>query len=611
LRRTLQKNLNRVLCLVLVLLMVLLPAIVGLPDTAMAAGPQVGLIQVTKTPINIRSNAGTNYSIVGTLSNSRLVYVLSSKKGTDGRTWYNIALSAEGEAYGWISSVYLGCITTVKKDAEFDAYLEKQGFPRSYWDNLRVLHSIYPNWKFEAVHTGLKWADAVDAEDGKKNNNYVAPNFLSEYGSKYVDTTDVNSQGNQISHDGGWYKASKDIIAYYMDPRNWLDDEHIFQFEKLEGVDDVYTEKIIASGASGTFMDGSYSNSTSIGIKQYKNGTFTYKVDGEKKETTFAKAIFELSKTHNINPFHVLSRIRVEMGTEGTSNLAWGAVSGYENCFNFCNIGAYAHSGRGAQTNGAIFAQGKGWTDPYKALDGGIKFLRDKYIGVGQNTIYTQKFDVVTETPYDHQYMTNVMAPAQESLSTSQMLEKAIGKDYNQMGFVFAIPVYLDMPENACENPASSQFVPSSNLTTDSVIASETYEINLSSITGIPEETKKEALLEGIDVVLEGGTMHLFDKDGNEKEEATTVGTGDRLQIWDVDGEFFKEYAIIIYGDVDGNGKIALRDLLNLQKHLLKTDELTDSYLDAADVSRDNKVSVLDLLNIQKHLLGTQKITQQ
>ena len=74
------------------------------------------------------------------------------------------------------------------------------------------------------------------------------------------------------------------------------------------------------------------------------------------------------------------------------------------------------------------------------------------------------------------------------------------------------------MPENAVENPVSSQYVPSSNLVTDSIIASETYLISGDGIiTGVAEGTEVSTLTGGIKVVMEGGVMHLFDASGNEK----------------------------------------------------------------------------------------------
>ena len=43
-------------------------------------------------------------------------------------------------------------------DADFEAYLNAQGFPESYKPYLRSLHAQYPNWKFRAAKTGLSWS---------------------------------------------------------------------------------------------------------------------------------------------------------------------------------------------------------------------------------------------------------------------------------------------------------------------------------------------------------------------------------------------------------------------------------------------------------------------
>ena len=47
---------------------------------------------------------------------------------------------------------------------DFEAYLTEQGFPESYKTELRKLHDSYPNWIFEAQHTGLEWVEVVSAE---------------------------------------------------------------------------------------------------------------------------------------------------------------------------------------------------------------------------------------------------------------------------------------------------------------------------------------------------------------------------------------------------------------------------------------------------------------
>ena len=101
------------------------------------------------------------------------------------------------------------------------------------------------------------------------------------------------------------------------------------------------------------------------------------------------------AKYAQVSPYHLASRLRQEMGVDG-SQLAFGTYPGYAGYFNFFNIGAYAHDGRPARENGAIYAKQSGsylrpWTNPYKAILGGADFLGSGYIRKVQNTLYLQK----------------------------------------------------------------------------------------------------------------------------------------------------------------------------------------------------------------------------
>ena len=78
----------------------------------------------------------------------------------------------------------------------------------------------------------------------------------------------------------------------------------------------------------------------------------------------------------------------------------------------------------------------------------------------------------------------------------------------------------------------------------------------------------------------------------------------------DADAKLYRKYTLVLYGDVNGDGKISLVDLLRVQKHLLNTSRLSGAYKTAADVSKDGSLTILDLLRVQKHLLGTTKIKQ-
>ena len=87
-------------------------------------------------------------------------------------------------------------------------------------------------------------------------------------------------------------------------------------------------------------------------------------------------------------------------------------------------------------------------------------------------------------------------------------------------------------------------------------------------------------------------------------------------------GEVIKEYPIVIYGDVNGDGKITGRDMLYVQRHLLDLAPLTGPYAEAADLNWSDRVeneegakastiSARDMLYLQRHLLDMQKISQK
>ncbi|MFQ7394938.1 MAG: hypothetical protein ACLRMX_07335, partial [Lachnospira eligens] len=66
--------------------------------------------------------------------------------------------------------IYGGYITVDKRsdyepDADFEEYLDSQGFPDSYKDGLRQLHAQYPNWVFVADHNGKDWSDVLENQN--------------------------------------------------------------------------------------------------------------------------------------------------------------------------------------------------------------------------------------------------------------------------------------------------------------------------------------------------------------------------------------------------------------------------------------------------------------
>ena len=139
----------------------------------------------------------------------------------------------------------------------FESYLTEQGFPESYKIELRRLHEVYPNWIFEAQHTGLEWAEALQAESiiGK---NLVPASSISSWKSTDDQAYDWDTGEWAEFDSGGWVAASPEIIGYYMDPRNFLGEDSVFQFLKQSYDPQTETKEGIENMTADSFLAGTY-----------------------------------------------------------------------------------------------------------------------------------------------------------------------------------------------------------------------------------------------------------------------------------------------------------------------------------------------------------------
>lgn len=380
-----------------------------------------------------------NGNIVAQLDTGYPIEILEEVKADDGYTWYKIKFSKnDKEREGYVRSDLVSIVTSNYNTETSDEDFEKQiaDFPSDYKAQLRALHAKYPKWKFEMVNTGLEWNDVVSKES-TVGKNLVAKTSIASWKSTAPQAYNWSSNTWYGFDGGSWAAASTELIQYYLDPRNFLDDSGIFQFETLEFKDYQNTDGV-KNTLSGTFMSGDYNDT-----------------DGSTR--SYADTFYEAGKATGVNPYHLASKAIQEQGVYGKSQSIAGNVSGLENLFNYFNIGAYAANGRTATINGLYYAAGsdeaylRPWNTRYKSIVGSAKYIADKYISVGQNTLYFQKFNVVNSKNgiYSHQYMSNVVAASYESAR--------IRKAYPDLNteLVFRIPVYKNMPGAKCTKPTS------------------------------------------------------------------------------------------------------------------------------------------------------------
>lgn len=213
---------------------------------------------IIASSLNVRSGPGTGNVSIARLANGTAVTVIGEDTASDGVLWYKIRFTGSGGAQttGYVSSHYVKLASqNIVSDSNFEAYMNQQGFPESYKQGLRELHSKYPKWKFTALQTGLDWNTAV-TEESKVTRNLVARSSISSWKSTEDGAYDW-ATGTWPGFDGSsWVAASRDIISYYMDPRNFLNETYIYQFMNQSYDPSIHTREGLVTMVEGTFLSG-------------------------------------------------------------------------------------------------------------------------------------------------------------------------------------------------------------------------------------------------------------------------------------------------------------------------------------------------------------------
>ena len=311
----------------------------------------------------------------------------------------------------------------------------------------------HPNWTFTILYTGLDWDTVIRNETTAAHGRNLVQNKSGEWVCSVC--------GDKPYDNGSWRCASTATVSYYMDPRNSLYEDYIFQFENLKWVDGKYT----LDGIKQIISDCKYLSGDKI----------TYTNTNGKKATinkSYAQVIMDAAKAAGISPYHLASRIRHEQGPgNNASATATGTYSGYKGYYNFLNVNASGSGSSAIIRNALEYAKKQGWNNPQKSIEGGAKFLAKEYIQYGQNTLYLQKFDVDDSDGdlYWHQYQQNVSAAKTESTSIMKTYQE-IDSDLD-MPFNFVIPVFEDMPSTKCAMPGTQSIVTQNIQITDSSVA--------------------------------------------------------------------------------------------------------------------------------------------
>lgn len=427
--------------------------------------------------------------------------------------------------------------TTALSDSEFEAAMTAAGFPESYKPYLRELHSKHPYWTFEANLLPMTWDEAV-ANESKVGVNLI-PNSKNAAWKSTAEGAYDPLTDKYIPYDGStWVTASEQAVKYYMDPRNWLTEDYVYQFELLSYKAGLQTISGVQAILAGTAMDGtSYSYTDDMGTTVTR---------------TYADTFMDAAAYSGVSPYHLATRSKQEvLGGSGFTSSVSGTVSGYEGLYNFYNIGAYGSTtAGGAVAHGLTYASVGNvnkvyydgtplnrrilipWTNQYRAILGGAAYIGYEYIDRGQNTVYLQKFNMTAKSTYGHQYMTNIEVGRGESVKT-----KTAYSSLGEQPLVFSIPVYKDMPTTAAAMPGTGGASETkdfnnylSSLTVSNYTLTPTFSPEVTEYTVVPAENDVSVTVSATAVsgksVVEGTGEHVLVRGVNTIQVIVTAENG-------------------------------------------------------------------------------------
>lgn len=256
-------------------------------------------------------------------------------------------------------------------------------------DNLDIIGE-YTGWYRVVTDKGMQgWVSNayVDILDGKTPVNYVVDESALTLDRVYdiqknyaKNMVNAKLSKGEVNRGSGYIKATDEDIRYYTNPENFMNEEGINQFLRL----DKYTSGVTADELNSIL------NNLPGGSKNvfYNSG----------------EHFIESAKKYNLDVSYLVAHALWETG-RGTSTLAKGQMVNGVKVYNFWGIGAFDGT---ANLSGKEAAYHNGWTSVASTIDGSARWLSEHYIHnekYGQNTLYKMKFNNKVSW---HQYATDI-----------------------------------------------------------------------------------------------------------------------------------------------------------------------------------------------------------
>lgn len=130
------------------------------------------------------------------------------------------------------------------------------------------------------------------------------------------------------------------------------------------------------------------------------------------------------------------------------------------------------------------------------------------------------------------------------------------------------------------------------------------YIIKENLMTNIKIETQLNNFQLGLD---EKYMIKIYTKDNNVKTNGNII-TGDIIKIYEND-TIITEYIAVVKGDINGDGKFSLNDVIKIIKHYTGSSTIKEKpYVTAGDINNNDKVDINDIIKISKSYINNSEL---
>lgn len=256
----------------------------------------------------------------------------------------------------------------------------------------------------------------------------------------------------------------------------------------------------------------------------------------------------------------------------------------------------------------------------YEFDDNYLDINEDRYLSFNSEMIRCNVGDVVDI--YSHLKMSGIYSELDISMPEAEALEIRIisGKDSKleidpntlKVKILKKISILENMQiEVKLKGNSRDEYAACVTLYTEASPVTEAVVDDVKVIYGIDLNTTYEGLINsfGFDDTY---TVKMTYSDGTDVDVEDIVGTGSVITVTDSEtGDELYRRTVVIFGDVNGNGKINSNDITMVKSHIFKVKYLEGIYFFAGDVNGNGKINSNDFTIIKSHIFKQSFISQQ